>query len=66
MENKTVKIVPSSELIKMKLKSLVGRTGIVVAKGEKSGYWVELDKAYQNEKEWFIPSQSLQVIDKNG
>lgn len=62
MENKTVKIVPSAELFKMKLKSLVGRTGIVVAKGERTGYWVELDKAYQNEKEWFIPNQSLQVV----
>lgn len=36
MKQKIVKIIPSSELIKMKLKSLVGRTGIIVAKGEKT------------------------------
>lgn len=62
MERKTVKIISSSELIKLRLKPLVGRTGVVVAKGEKSGYWVELDKPFQNEREWFIPNQSLQVI----
>ena len=62
MEHKTVKIIPSSELIKLRLNPLVGRTGIVVARGEKSGYWVELDKPFQNEREWFIPSQSLQII----
>jgi len=63
MEQKIVKIIPSEELLKMKLKSLIGRTGVVVAKGEKNGYWVELTRPYQNEKEWFIPSQSLQVND---
>lgn len=62
MKQKIVKIVPSEELFKMKLKPLVGRTGVVVAKGESDGYWIELDKAYQNEKEWFIPSQSLQTL----
>lgn len=62
MEHKTIKIIPSSELIKLRLNPLVGRTGVVVARGEKSGYWVELDKPFQNEREWFIPSQSLQII----
>lgn len=62
MEHKIVKIISSTELIKLRLKPLIGRIGVVVAKGEKSGYWIELDRPYQNEREWYIPSQSLQVI----
>ena len=62
MEHKTVKIIFSTELIKLRLKSLIGRTGVVVVNGKKSGYWVELDEPFQNEREWFIPIQSLQVI----
>ena len=57
MERKTVKIIPSTDLIQLRLKPLVGRTGIVVAKGSKNGYWVKLDEPFQNEKEWFIHSQ---------
>lgn len=62
MERKTVKIISSVELIQLRLKPLIGRTGVVVAKGGKRGYWVELDRPYQNEREWYVPSQSLQVI----
>lgn len=63
MIGKTVGIIASKELSAMKLNALVGRTGTVVAKGEKSnGYYVEFSKPYLHEKEWFIPTQSIQPI----
>lgn len=64
MEKQRVKIVPSVELTKWKLKSLVGRTGCVVENGEK-GEWVKLDKPYQDEQEWFVPNKSLQIVPFN-
>lgn len=46
MEGKIVQIISSPELIQLRLKSLIGYKGVVVAKGEKSGFWVQLDKPF--------------------
>lgn len=63
MIGKKVEIIASKELSSMKLGSLVGRTGIIVANGEKNnGFYVELNKSYLHEKEWFIPTASIQLI----
>lgn len=62
MEGKIVQIISSPELIQLRLKSLIGYKGVVVAKGENSGFWVQLDKPFLDEEEWFIPSESLQII----
>lgn len=61
MENKTVEIIFSEELIQLKLKSLIGRKGVVVADGHE-GYWVKLEEPFKDELEWFIPTRSLQII----
>lgn len=64
MTNQTiVKIIYSPELVNMKLTELIGCIGVIVDNSRKSGCWVELDEQYQNESEWFIPNQSLQIID---
>lgn len=61
MLNRKVKIVLSEELVKMKLKPLVGRIGEVIAEAKGKGYWVKLHTPYRDEMEWFIPSKSLQI-----
>jgi hypothetical protein len=57
-----VEIIPSADLSRLRLQSLVGRRGVVVAKGGKGGYWVNFGSLYHNEQEWFIPTKSLQII----
>ena len=61
MLNRKVKIVLSEELVKMKLKPLVGRIGEVIADAKGNGYWVKLHTPYRDELEWFVPSKSLQI-----
>ena len=53
MLNRKVKIVLSEELVKMKLKSLVGRIGEVIAEAKGKGYWIKLHTPYRDETEWF-------------
>lgn len=55
----------SDELGAWKLKKLVGREGKIVSElqNEKNkGYWVELDISFGNEKEWFVPVSSIQLL----
>jgi len=63
MTGKAIRIVPSAELREMRLIALIGRSGIIVAKSDNGkGYFVELDKPYQDEREWYIPNASIQII----
>ena len=62
----TVTIAASNELAEMKLNDLIGREGSVVkALYCKDGHtirgaWVELlGEPYMNEKEWYIPRESI-------
>lgn len=65
MIGKIVEIVVSTELEKMRLHPLVGRKGVIVAKADSGkGYFVSLDKSYQNEEEWYIPTPSIQITDR--
>lgn len=65
MIGKTVKIIPSAALKDMKLKSIIGREGVIVAQGtHNKGVYVKLYQPYMNEEEWFIPNKSIQIISR--
>lgn len=59
-----VQIRPSYDLIEMRLMPLSFLYGIVREMkynscGEIRGCWIELEEAYMDEKEWYIPISSL-------
>ena len=62
--NKRVKIVPSEDLVEMHLSGVVGRKGKVVEQvfgtmGGHIGYMVCLDKSFQGECLWFVPTNAV-------
>lgn len=66
MKNNRVTILPSYALAKLKLNALAGKSGEIIetvcsSNGTVSGCWIWLDKSYMEEKEWFIPSDSLAI-----
>ncbi len=60
-----ISIVPSDELIEMRLMALAFRKGKIVeirrnGEGLIFGAWVELEgQPYLDEQEWFIPLESI-------
>lgn len=66
MEYDKISIIPSRTLSELRLDELIGREGFVVERhyhkdGSFSGAWVQLiGEPYQDEPEWFIPSNSIQ------
>lgn len=67
MINKTIEIVDSEQLGELKLKSLVGRTGIIIQaldsfRRRNPGYIVKLDEPFEGECEWFIPKDSIKTL----
>lgn len=63
MAGKKIRITTSSELREMRLHALAGRSGVIVAENDcGKGYFVALDTPYQDEKEWYIPKTSIQII----
>lgn len=64
MVGKRINIIASPVLTSIRLHELVGQQGIVVENGpHNNGAYVQLDKAYMNELEWFIPNESIQIIE---
>lgn len=62
MTGRKVRITTSVELREMRLHALVGRSGVIVARNDSGkGYFVLLDKPYQDEQEWYIPAVSIQT-----
>ena len=62
-----VKVKPSDSLTKLKLKKLAGSKGEIIetiySTGNKAiGCWVKLDKPFENESEWFIPIDSIDIL----
>ncbi len=61
----SAKIVLSDELKQLRLIALVGRTGTIAEvvrtnSGVIRGYWVVLSgESYNDEREWFIPKNSI-------
>lgn len=60
-------IVPSPELNAIGLKELVGRTGILCEnlcgdERKNKGFMVCLDEPYKDERDWFIPWQSIDYV----
>lgn len=63
MIGKTIEIIPSDELDELRLHALVGRIGEVIEKSANGkGYFVALYQSYKEEKEWYIPKSSIQII----
>lgn len=63
MIGKPVVIISSPELLALRLKGIVGRTGVIVAvKENRMGMFVKLDFPYGGEDEWYIPRESVQLI----
>ena len=55
-------ILPSQELTALRLKALAWKRGKITEAGTgNNGFFVELDEAYLDHKEWFIPMASIQV-----
>ena len=65
--NDKVTIIPSVTLTEARLEELIGREGTIVelcyrADGSIRGAWISLTgEPYQEEQEWFIPSNSFIV-----
>lgn len=62
-----IEIIYSDELIKMRLKKLIGRTGCVIEEviGKNNniiGAFIQLDIPHKEEKEWFIPIKSIMIL----
>lgn len=62
-----VEITYSDELIEMRLKKLIGRTGRVIEdvrgkNGNVIGAFVSLDTPHKEENEWFIPVKSIMIL----
>lgn len=67
MINQIIKIVDSKELRELKLEGLIGRMGRIIESLDQSqrknpGYIVEFTEPFQEEDEWFIPSQSIKTL----
>lgn len=63
-----VRITWSSDLSDMKLMVLCGRSGRIVeivysAENRITGCWIKLDDTFEKESEWFIPIDSIAVIE---
>jgi len=60
-----ITILPSSALLEMKLEKLVGLTATIIeingSFNDIKGCWVELQRKYLGEREWYIPYNSIGV-----
>ncbi len=60
-----ITILPSYALSEMKLEKLVGLTAIIVNVNGNfdniKGCWVELQREYLGEREWYIPYNSIGI-----
>lgn len=67
MINQIIEIVDLKELRELKLEGLIGRMGRIIesldqSQRKNSGYIVEFTEPFQEEDEWFIPSQSIKTL----
>ena len=67
MINQIIEIVDLKELRELKLEGLIGRMGRIIESLDQSqrknpGYIVEFTGPFQEEDEWFIPSQSIKIL----
>lgn len=63
MAGELVQIVPSKELLVMRMKRVIGRQGLLVEwVPNKRGAYIKLFKPYQEEEEWYIPRESIQIV----
>lgn len=64
MIGKIVEIIASTALSEIRLNDLAGTRGTVVEIGpHNNGAYIKLDEPYLNEEEWFIPNESIQIIE---
>lgn len=64
MDNKKVEIIPSAELTEMRMDSVIGRKGVITEIPEHGkGAYVELEKPYLREAEWYFPNSSLRYCE---
>ena len=67
MINQIIEIIDSKELRELRLEGLIGRMGRVTEvldqlQRKNPGYIVEFTEPFQEEYEWFIPSQSIKTL----